>query len=105
MALKITVSAADSTIGVQMVNAYARIGNMYFNDRTFVRFSVSYYVSKAARDTVLDVVTPESPAPVNPFKTVEFSMDAFDHEAEESPKSQLYTFMKTLPAFADAVDI
>lgn len=95
MALQLALDATQTGIGVVAPEAYVRVETMQFNDQTACRFRVSTFFDQAARQT----------EGMGPIKVDELFMDSFDHNLTQSPKTQLYTYLKTLPLYTSAADV
>lgn len=84
MALQKTVTTAH---GIEVINAYHRVENLYLLEKTRLTF------------VVRSKVAPEKPA----FSSKEFS--CYYDIAGENPIKQAYEHLKTLSEFADATDV
>ena len=83
MALEKTVSTVQALVAV---NAYHRVENIQFKDKSNISFYLRSYVSTD-----------------NPFFSEDFISCAYDINGE-NPFKQAYKYLKTLPEFSDAVD-
>jgi hypothetical protein len=93
MALSLSVTAEESGIGIAITDSYVKLAELFFDSETGVSFRVVFFASAAAR------------AGSNSYKAVQESMPSFDHQTSISPKAQIYTYLKTLPAYSGAVDV
>lgn len=87
MALQFNFTNDNS--GLTITNAYAKLGNFH-GDKTNVRFDVEIFVSSEAR---LDNK--------QPISHLTFNVPYSDGMSIAS----LYTYMKTLPEFSQAIDV
>lgn len=95
MALQVALSAETSGIGTPIQAAYARIVAIQYSVQDGkLLFAIEYHWDQAARH-----------APLRPIGGQTFSIDSFDFAAEVGIKAALYTYLKTLPIFAGAVDV
>lgn len=95
MALQVSLTAEQSGIGTAIPEAYARIVAIQYSVQDGkVLFAVEYHWNVAARQT-----------PLRPIGGQTFSVDNFDFAADVAIKRALYDYLKTLPAFAGAIDV
>lgn len=95
MALKVSLSAEETGLGLPAPECYVRIENICFTDPHAAMFMVQFFFSAEAWGT----------EGTRPLKTTSYSMTSFDHEIAQSPKNQLYNYLKTLPEFHNYADV
>lgn len=82
-------NSIDADTGLHLTDAYARV--VSFNgDKDVVRFTLGVYVNQTARESDKQVVD-----------MVNFEIPYVDGMS----MSSLYTYLKTLPEFAGAIDV
>lgn len=95
MALQIELTADANPIGIDIPTVYCRVVGIRANDTEAV-IIVNFHASAVARA-----------ANAHPICTREYILTQFDiiHPLPVGIKELLYTFLKTLPDFANSVDV
>jgi len=95
MALQVSLTSENSGIGAAIPQAYARVVAIQYSIQDGkVLFAVEYHWDVAARQV-----------PLRPIGGQTFSVEDFDFTADIGIKKALYTYLKTLPAFVEAIDV
>ena len=95
MALQVSLSQENSGIGVSIPTAYVRIVGIQWSiqdDKIF--FGVEYYWDAAARKNNLKSIGGQV-----------FAAEKFDFSQDSGIKKMLYTYLKSLPSFTEAIDV